>query len=239
MKQIRTPSKLSNSLHHRLNSYALAASAAGVSLLALAQPAEGKIRYTRTHHVIGSGESYMLDLNHDGKADFTIRNNSLASTEYYSWRKLSAGPAMRSNAVDAVFNTSYTRTFAYAFTRGARIGPYFRYFGAKATLALLFSNHHNSEKGWGYWVGVKNRYLGLAFNIHGKTHYGWARLSVDVSLPRQFVPTLTGYAYETISGKSIIAGKTKGADEQRGASLGALAAGSPVLSRSRKKAGGK
>jgi len=40
---------LSSSLEHRLNSYALAASAAGVSFLALAQPAEAKIVYTPEH----------------------------------------------------------------------------------------------------------------------------------------------------------------------------------------------
>jgi hypothetical protein len=42
----RTPARLSDSLHHRLNVYALAASAAGMGLLALARPAEGKIVYT-------------------------------------------------------------------------------------------------------------------------------------------------------------------------------------------------
>jgi hypothetical protein len=63
---------------------------------------------------------------------------------------------------------------------------------------------------WGNWLGANNRYLGLAFTIHGKTHYGWARLSVHVVSHRFISSTLTGYAYETIAGKSIIAGKTKG-----------------------------
>lgn len=40
--------ELSDSLHHRLNSYALAASAAGVGVLAVAQPADAKIVYTPT-----------------------------------------------------------------------------------------------------------------------------------------------------------------------------------------------
>ncbi len=40
MQRPRTPSRISDSLHQRLNSYALAASAAGVSLVALAQPGE-------------------------------------------------------------------------------------------------------------------------------------------------------------------------------------------------------
>ncbi len=49
----RKPSTLSESLQRHLNAYALAASAAGVGMLALAQPAEAKIVYHRTHHVIG------------------------------------------------------------------------------------------------------------------------------------------------------------------------------------------
>ncbi len=48
MQRPRIPSKLSDSLHQRLNSYALAASAAGVGLLALVQPAQAKIIYTRS-----------------------------------------------------------------------------------------------------------------------------------------------------------------------------------------------
>jgi hypothetical protein len=42
----RKPSALSWSTHQRLNSYALAASAAGVSVLALARASEAKVVYT-------------------------------------------------------------------------------------------------------------------------------------------------------------------------------------------------
>ena len=71
----------------------------------------------------------------------------------------------------------------------------------------------------GLWAGkgngVSNRYLGLKFVVHGKVHYGWARLSVTLGHHRQYDDvsgTLTGYAYETVPNKSIIAGKTKGPD---------------------------
>jgi hypothetical protein len=65
---------VSKSLHQQLNSYTLAASAAGVGILALAFPAEAKIIYTPAHHVIGANSVFQLDLDHDEKADFTIRN---------------------------------------------------------------------------------------------------------------------------------------------------------------------
>jgi hypothetical protein len=41
----KTPSNLSQLAHKRLNMYALAASAAGVGMLVLAQPADAKIVY--------------------------------------------------------------------------------------------------------------------------------------------------------------------------------------------------
>jgi hypothetical protein len=68
-----TPSRLSDSLRHNLNPYALAASAAGVSLLALVQPSEAKIVYAKAHQVIGSNGVYPIDLNHDGVIDFLIQ----------------------------------------------------------------------------------------------------------------------------------------------------------------------
>jgi hypothetical protein len=75
-RSTRAPANLSETVHQRLNMYALAASAAGVEMLVLAHPAEAKIVYTPTHVVIGLHDSYKLDLNHDGIADFTILNTS-------------------------------------------------------------------------------------------------------------------------------------------------------------------
>lgn len=62
----------------------------------------------------------------------------------------------------------------------------------------------------GNWVNVTNDYVGLRFKIAGKTHYGWARLTVQITSRSVIKATLTGYAYETIPNKPIIAGKTKG-----------------------------
>lgn len=100
----------------------------------------------------------------------------------------------------------------------------------------------NSEHS-GNWVNVTNRYLGLKFKIHGKVHYGWTRLSIEY-VNGSFTEPLTGYAYETIPGKSIIAGQTKGQNDSsveqpdsaahsvptpQPATLGALTLGSPGL----------
>jgi len=67
-----TASNLSRSVHHQLNKYALAASAAGVGVLALAQPVEAKIVYTPLNVQIG--QQYNLDLNNDGVTHFTLQH---------------------------------------------------------------------------------------------------------------------------------------------------------------------
>jgi len=71
--------RLSASLLHQLNHYALAATAAGVASLALAQHADAKIVYTPAYIKIPrpprfSGVGVSLDINHDGIDDFVIRN---------------------------------------------------------------------------------------------------------------------------------------------------------------------
>jgi len=61
-----TPAELPESLHQRLNSYALAASVAGGGMLALARSSEAKIVYTPAHRVINPNDSFKLDFNNFG-----------------------------------------------------------------------------------------------------------------------------------------------------------------------------
>jgi len=216
----RTPVYLSASLHQRLNSYALAASAAGVGILALAQASEAKIVYTHTHHVIGPHHRYTLDLNRDGIGDFTIRN-SYGCNQDWCFDQLYAVPG-GGNGVQGA-RGFLGIPYAYALAGGASIGP-----------KQPFSGQLMASDNMGYlgqWLNVANRYLGLKFQIKGKTHYGWARLSVSDRSPH-ITATLTGYAYETIPNQPILAGKTHGNDVIAVApsSLGHLAQGASGLS---------
>ena len=203
----RKPSKLSESLHERLNAYALAASAAGVGMLALTQPSEAKTVYTPIHHVIKIGESYDLDLNRDGEADFRLVHR-VVNTDSGHASSLYASAASFANK-NEVQGTMGSHSFlASALKRGARIPKgHFSYKGVMAyACTAIFCSKYNR----GNWINVTNRYLGLKFRIHGKTHYGWARLTVQIQYPATAMATLTGYAYETIPNKPIIAGKTHG-----------------------------
>lgn len=91
------------SLHHRLNSYALAASAAGVGMLALSNAAEAEIIYTRANVQIPvNGGLIELDLNHDGINDFEFSNVYKSYTRRGSRlhnSSLKVGPAQTLNRV--------------------------------------------------------------------------------------------------------------------------------------------
>jgi hypothetical protein len=220
----RKTATLPESIQRQLNMYALAASAAGVGILALSLPAEATIVYTPAHHRIPKGGNFKLDLNHDGITDFTLmdRFETLTST-FRSY--LSVKPA----AGNGVEGWTGFRPYASAIKLGAGIGPA-RYFPGK--LMASVSVGPAAVYYVGSWVNVKNRYLGLRFKIKGKTHFGWARFSVQVQ-NYTVVGTLTGYAYETVAGKPIKAGQTKENDHAatiQPASLGHLARGASALS---------
>jgi hypothetical protein len=201
----RTTADLPQSITRQLNMYALAASAAGVGVLALPKPAEAKIVYTPTHQIIGLGDTYQLDLNHDGMPDFILTNGYFCDSGcFYNLGGFGAGS---SNGIAA--GRLYR---ARALRPGARIGFSRHFFPGNRP--LVFVNVSTSGKYYqgGYWINVSNRYLGLQFKIKGKFHFGWARLSVKVQKAK-ITATLTGYAYETIPNKAILAGKTTGPDD--------------------------
>jgi hypothetical protein len=196
--------------------YALAASAAGVSMLVLTQPSEAKIVYTATHRVILPAKVYDLDLTHDGTTDFTLVNHFMSTTSGVR-ATFYAEPAVGNAVQGRVHNGQNS---AFALMRGAGIGPKQPFPVGRASLAYSTFFLTTGHRG-GSWLNVTSRFLGLKFKLHGETHYGWARLSVKVD-NFQISATLTGYAYETIPGKSIMAGQTKGSDE--GSSVGPDAA---------------
>jgi hypothetical protein len=110
---------------------------------------------------------------------------------------------------------------ANARKTGGEIGPEQNFSGDRERMAELTWNQGGTTSQFGSWINVKARYLGLRFILGRETHYGWARLNIHFDTPRTIKATLTGYAYETIPDKPIVAG-----DEGKAAkSLGHLALG--------------
>lgn len=217
----RTPVFLPGSFRKRLNAYAVAASAAGVGLLASSPPAEAEIVYTPAHHVILRGSTLNLDLNHDNIPDFRIVHlPSFCTTDGFCTTRFYATGAAQGNYVAGA---QQGFDFAYALKAGSKIGPGDQLLGH--AMYYRFRSVNSYGHCTGPWAHAKQRYLGFKFLIHGETHYGWARLNVACTLSNR-IGVLTGYAYETIPNKPIMAGKTQGSKETvEPATLGRLALG--------------
>jgi len=220
--------------------YVLAASATGVGLLALSSPVEAKIIYTPAHVKLALGERYGVDLDHDGITDFNLYRNIDEGVSFL------CASGNRRSGYGVALDRADPR-FALAIFRGAKIGPA-REFSAYTFRPEMATASRSGSQWGGPWAdggkGVKNRYLGVKFQSKGKPHYGWARVTVTIENPQYYgfsSVLLTGYAYETIPDKPIIAGATKGPDDAeptasantrtpRPATLGMLALGAPGLS---------
>src|SRR5271165_638605 len=211
----RAPASLNHKLDRKLYAYGVAASAAGASILAVAQPSQAEIVFTPTHKMIPIRGSVALDLNGDGITDFTFRN-TLSSCGLHAAPPECSG--FTAQAVEVYGNSALNGAWA-AGTRGASALPP----GKKVGSTVKFTNFGVMEScgtfagfsagSYGPWLNVQNRYLGLAFTIAGQTHYGWARLTVTVKKGtcRPATAVLTGYAYETVANTAITTGKRSGA----------------------------
>jgi hypothetical protein len=235
----RKTRKLSASIDRQLNLYALAATAAGVGILAGTQPAEAKVVYTPAHKII-TGKAIPIDLNHDRNIDFFLfheffKYDTSANGLYacLNIRITSSGSSFCASSAGNMnaFRMARSGFFGAAVKRGAKIigGDRFRA-GQFAPLGGITAKY-----AWfGPWMnggkGIKNRFLGIRFLIKGRFHYGWARITVKTQ-EKAFSAILTGYAYETVPGRGIVAGKTTGPDvvEWQPATLGHLARGASSI----------
>jgi hypothetical protein len=230
--------------------YALAAGAAGVGMLALSQPSEAKIVYTPSHKKVGFGT--FIDLNHDGINDFKLSLTRRQSCLGFCSTSGTTNASLAGKGLGKANQLYGQGKFASALPAGVRVGPKGKFPGGDRMAYVHATDEINVDFS-GPWAGsgggVQHRFLGLKFVIHGKTHFGWARLKVTIGRSATIDATLSGYAYETIANKPIIAGMTHGTDDSTNedfrtdasltspipdvpqpASLCALAMGTPGLS---------
>lgn len=212
----RQSATLSESLRRKVEMYGLAA-AAGFGIAALASPAQGEVVYTPAHKEIGRS-GVVIDFNHDGIADVEIA----AALNFYADGR---GMVAYSHHSNRALGTSRGE-FVSMLPLGYTVGPN----SAKFKLGGASSNYPKPKKFFYYceansggascagpWYltgGTSGSYVGFEFLIDGQVHYGWARLKLEVTGRNyQTAVYLTGYAYETIANKPIVAGKTSGAVE--------------------------
>lgn len=251
----RQRAQVESKLERKLLAYAAVAGAAGVGILAAAQPAEGKVVYTAVNSEISP--AFALDLNGDGVNDFNlIRWGAATSSAGFDYLQVCHDELLRLShqCISSTFDpnaSNLVRTTvaggAAVLPFGANIGPG-QQWGGKGVAELMGmhivrrigSLSTTSQRWLGAWAnggkGVANKYLGLKFKIGNQFHYGWARVTFKINTGISgYTATITGYAYETIPGKAILAGSTSGTAESAElqmpasrdeSSLGMLALGS-------------
>jgi len=189
----------------RLRLYALAAAAAGVSVVALGQPAESEVIVTKKTIPIPVSQEVEISLTNNGADQFVFNFFSFAYKSI-SYRQLSVHPfsSKEAGAVLAPGGANHVMDLA----RGAKIGPSADFSGGYGALIEATSINTQGQKVYtGSWgSNPKNRYVGLRFFINGETHYGWVRLTVNTSKQQNMSATITAYAYETVANRKILAG---------------------------------
>lgn len=205
----RTPSSLTHATEKRLRAYAMAASAAGVGLLALASSAQAQVIYTAANLKISNGPLF-IDVDCTQHVEFWLANRLEFSTF--------------ARTRDFELNGS-----TYASVVGDSKGPIQLAKGSTIGSSRVFRPAYRNEENlaeayWiqyyytysgvtGPWANGKPGYLGLKFNLNGETHYGWAEVQVAGAV-KGITPivqaTLTGYAYEETPNTPIKAGQTRG-----------------------------
>jgi hypothetical protein len=238
---------LSQPLHKKIDLYALAAGAAGVGMMVLAHPAQAEIVYTKTNESFNIPNIYSIDINNDGTPDFQFQLATAATSfggpEDLGIARASYAPA--SNGVVAAPVGKFTD--AFALPAGQEIGPHRNFLAGGLVVGNYYNVYRRSDpvlRWYGQWAnegkGLGNRYIGVKFLVDNEIHYGWIRISVTTN-KAVFSTTMTGYAYETVANKPILAGATKESDEEKSSAavetpasepptLGVLALGAPGLS---------
>ena len=204
------PSELSRPLHRHLNGYALAASAAGVSLLACSVPARA-VPVCKTLHVTLAGtDTYYLNAANQRFAPFNIAHtfNNISSLTTNFWNRGFLTP----NSAKAV-ELLGANGFPAALASGTAIGPG-GHFGRGKSYGMLFSygplNGGTRKRHQGNFQFGQTNYFGFRFSISGEDHYGWVRLRVTFGQGFDGTATylhIRAYGYETTPNTAIRAGQ--------------------------------
>jgi len=221
--------------NRQISLYSLAASAASVGVLALAQPAQSEVVITR--------KTIPIPVSHQGEPEpvkISLANNGIDNFIFI----LSSGLSFRDLDVhgvtknDGIVDGGTWSASAMALPAGKQIGPKNSAFWYGYARVESSVSYPSAKRFRGYWGGnPRDKYLGASFQINGQFHYGWIRLTVTTSKEVHgpiMSAEITEYAYETVANKPIKAGaaSTAAGKDQRsentqhiGPSLGMLAAG--------------
>jgi|SRR5271154_617423 len=242
------PAVLSDSLHRKLNGYALAAGAAGVAALACSPQAEAApVCKTLSIQIVGNNT---LPFNPAGEAFPPLQ---IAQTTFHTFTSGYSRPSMwnrgfftpNSKGASLLLGKS---NYPANLASGASIGPGGN-FGKGGSYGLLFTYGIGSPGNRRHGTVLshegnlnlqgKTDYVGVQFTQDGKTHYGWARLQITLEnarIGKASVIHYLGWGFESTPNTAIAAGSCSSPEQANagtldassnsaGASLGLLALG--------------
>jgi hypothetical protein len=257
----RRPAVLSELLDGRLNSYALAAGAAGVALLACSTPAAEAAPVCNTLSVqLFRSVTYPFNPAGQTLAPFNLGQSTVvlsssgSNSSSVNWNRAFFAP----NSIGANLLVD-SQGLPANVASGAAIGPGGN-FGKGVSYALMFTYGkgpaHVSgtlSKHQGNFNFQQENLFGFQFAQAGSIHFGWARMKASIQLYQRSYKrtriTLLGYGYESSPNTAIDAGScTNGSNSKQSAqtapndassakaeaTLGMLAFGSDSLSLWRK-----
>jgi hypothetical protein len=237
--QTHRSNQASGKIAEHLQAYALAAAAAGVSVLAMAPPSRAEGVYTQADINLHDGNLFM-DLNCGPNIQFWLAD------QLSTFATRSAYTRIRRLAINGSLNASVIVDDhgPAQLPSNTLIGPGGQFKNVHHYRQLLadvfwqnFVSVTASDTGVdGNWANRKSAFLGLRFSIHGETHYGWALVQVKPSVEYRGGghPLLNGalfaYAYESTPDAPIVthkpaAGMTSESASPQPGTLGALAMG--------------
>jgi hypothetical protein len=235
LRQNQQPAQLNGKLDARLLTYAVAATAAGVGIVAQTQPAEAEVvAHPANITVPYNGGVVQFDINGDGQMDFGLSWGSEKGPKHRARRQTCSSncpppfssemKAIPEQAANEIWQTGQKAGFfgseiycAAALAPGRRVGPSaaFKGPGARA-MYWVYENVISGGRGACPWNFDATRYLGVEFlDVKGNLHYGWVRVSIAYSTDTTL--TITGYAYESVPNKAITTGVTEGSISEDGA----------------------
>lgn len=176
-------------------------------MAALVIPVAAEVVYTPVYVSIPTGGHYDMDVNGDGIIDFTLNERLLIEECKLWWLDVFSH---QGNAVVGYRSNGW----AAALPIGRSVDSSQVFIPSYALMATLGWGVGCHGGRGGFWLNQGDRYLGLQFQIAGSIHYGWARVStsayVDQNGRLHTSTILSGFAYETIPGKGILAGQISG-----------------------------
>ena len=159
--------------------------------------------------------TYNLDLNNDGITDFVIQETNEYSGPTCNGQFSRYGVLTLSSGDSNGFQVHLG--YVAKLVGRSPIGPnefFTTGLFSMESVSLMISQGGRgcnvsfvARGNWKPFADPTRGYLGLAFVIGGKTHYGWAAIKVHGGETGWPSATLTGYGYQTQAGKSIKAGQ--------------------------------